>query len=256
MDSPTTVSSPAMPAPIAKAVAEVMGQIKSLPKDERNDHGQYNFASIDAFLAAIGPLCVSAGLIIIQDEDSLEILDRGGKGWVRISFSFTLAHSSGVLWERPLRRTVLQQIAGPQTTGSAQSYALKMFMRSLFQIPTGDMDDADYQPKATMETRQERQERVQPDARPVAPPAPPPAIQGGSGEPVRIAIPQGDDGLQVGRWTRVALDTLAQAPGPSWRARWLEIHKDELADVARLQPGYAARVREMAGAADAAPVGV
>lgn len=243
-----------MPPVVAAAIAAVMGQITSLPKTERNEHGHYNFASIDAFLEAIGPLCVSAGLLILQDEESLEILDRGGKMWVRITFSFTLAHSSGAVWERPMRRTVLQQIAGPQTTGSAQSYALKMFMRSLFQIPTGDMEDADYQPKDAMparQERQERQERDQPAAHPITPPAPPPPIQDASGDPARIAIPQGDDGLQVGRWTRMALDTLAQAPGQSWRSRWLEMHAAELASVDRIKPEYAARVRDMATVADA-----
>ena len=244
----TVTSSPAallatMPAEIAAAVSTVMSQIKSLPKDEHNGHGGYDFASIDAFLAAIGPLCVSAGLIIIQDEEKLDILDRGGKGWIHITFSFVLAHSSGVMWDRPLRRSVLQQIAGPQTTGSAQSYALKMFMRSLFQIPTGE-EDADSQPKTTMEARQKRQDHAEPVVRSIAPLA----LQGVSSEPARIAIPQGEDGLQIGRWTRIALDTLAQAPDPSWRSLWLKIHAAEIADVKRLKPEYAARVEEVAKA--------
>ena len=33
---------------------------------------------------------------------------------------------------------------GAQAFGAAQSYALKQFMRSLFQIPTGDREDADF----------------------------------------------------------------------------------------------------------------
>ena len=35
------------------------------------------------------------------------------------------------------------QATGAQAFGSAQSYALKQFLRSLFMIPTGDKDDPD-----------------------------------------------------------------------------------------------------------------
>jgi hypothetical protein len=82
---PTTSSSLVMPAPIAEAVAKIMGEIKSLPKSEHNGHGQYDFASIDAFLCAVGPLCAEAGIIVIQDEESLEMMQRGDRSWVRIT---------------------------------------------------------------------------------------------------------------------------------------------------------------------------
>ena len=246
----TTAAAATMPAPIAAAIVEIMGSIKSLPKSENNAHGGYAFASIDAFLAAVGPLCAGAGLIVLQDEESVEVFDRGGKGWLRITYAFTLAHSSGAIYERPMRRTVLQAIAGPQTTGGTQSYALKMFMRSLFQIPTGDMDDADYQPKTAMETRQDIQERNQPALRAPAPAKMLEAASAGSSGLQHIAIPKGDEGLQVGKWTRLALDALAEAPDQAWRLRWLEVHREELADVERLRPDYSAKVESIAKAPD------
>ena len=136
--------SPAIPVEIAKAIGEVMTGIKSLPKGERNDHGGYNFASIDDFLAAVGPLCSTAGLLVFQDEHSIDMIDRGGKAWLKATYAFRLGHVSGVVCDRPMLRTVFQSITGPQTTGSCQSYCLKQFLRSLFLIPTGDRDDADY----------------------------------------------------------------------------------------------------------------
>jgi hypothetical protein len=236
----------AMPVEIAGAINKIMGQIKSLPKGERNEHGHYNFASVDDFLAATGPLCSDAGLIVLQDEESMEIFDRGGKGWIKATYSFTLAHASGAMWDRPIRRTVLQQIAGPQTTGGTQSYALKMFMRSLFQIPTGERDDADYAPKEAMQTRQEeragRAPRIQAVKLPEAPV---------DGSPARIAIPQGDEGLMVGRWTRMALDALAKAPDAAWRMRWLELHAAEIDDVSVIRPDYAEKVQSTAMEPDA-----
>jgi hypothetical protein len=70
---------PAIPVEIAKAIGEVMANIKSLPKSETNDHGGYAFASIDAFLAAVGPLCSTAGLIVLQDEDAIDLMERAGR---------------------------------------------------------------------------------------------------------------------------------------------------------------------------------
>lgn len=241
---PTATTSPAMPEPIAAAVAAIMGAVKSLPKSDENRHGGYNFASIDAFLSAVGPMCADAGLILIQDEESLETLQRGDRSWLRITYSFVLAHSSGVVWERPMRRSVIQRIDGPQVTGSMQSYAQKQFLRSLFMIPCADGEDSDHAPKESMPARQERQERADPAGRHRAPPPAAP------GEPERIAIPEGSEGLQVGKWTRMALDTLTKAPDHSWRMRWLALHEPELAEVGRLQPAYAGKVRELAEAAD------
>ena len=163
--APPTGAGTRLPVEIAQAIGAVMSQVKSLPKGERNEHGHYNFTSIDDFLAAVGPLCAEHGLLVLQDEDSAEVFDRGGKGWLRVTYSFTLAHTSGAMWDRPMRRTVLQAVTGPQTTGSSQSYALKQFSRSLFQIPTGERDDADHQPQQAMpaaaQARQEPPGRVQ-----------------------------------------------------------------------------------------------
>lgn len=130
-----------MPPNVAKAVVDVMGEIKLIQKDAKNDHGKYQFAGIDAFLEACRPLCASAGLVIVQDEEHFEVLD--GK-WLMIRFAFTLAHASGETWDRRIRRTILVQAAmGSQAFGAAQSYAEKQFMRSLFQIATGENEDVD-----------------------------------------------------------------------------------------------------------------
>jgi hypothetical protein len=65
---------------------------------------------------------------------------------------------------------LFQRIDGPQTTGGTQSYALKQFLRSLFQIPTGDRDDADFTPKEDMpaQTRQLVQDAPRPKAAPAS----------------------------------------------------------------------------------------
>lgn len=192
-DSMTTDLSPfVVPQEIAKAIGEVMTQIKSLPKGERNQHGGYNFASIDDFLAAIGPLCASAGLIVYQDEGLVDTIDRGGKSWLKATYTFTLGHTSGVVWSKPVSRTVYQSITGPQTTGSCQSYALKQFLRSLFMIPTGDRDDADYHKPEDMPATRPAQQYSKPAEKP-APKRPTPSADASPGALPTIQVLRPDD---------------------------------------------------------------
>ena len=139
-----------MPAAIAAAIVAVMGEVPKLAKSESNTHGNYNFASIDDFLEAVRPLCAKHGLIIMQDEDSFTSAD----GWLTMRFAFTLAHSSGETWAvRPIRTALVNGKMGSQALGAAQSYALKMFMRSLFQISTGEKgQDIDEHPASNLPT--------------------------------------------------------------------------------------------------------
>ncbi|HUT49973.1 MAG TPA: ERF family protein [Alphaproteobacteria bacterium] len=136
-----------MPEAVAGAINAVMGRIKGLLKTERNRAGGYRFASIDDFLGAVNPLCAKAGLIILQDELDARLVHDGtehsNRSWLWATFTFTLAHKSGALYG-PLTRSVMVPASGAQAFGAAQSYALKQFMRSLFQIPTGDREDADF----------------------------------------------------------------------------------------------------------------
>lgn len=143
-----------IPASVATAISAVMGGIRTLGKDGNNGHQRYDFVSTDKFLAAVNPLCAAAGLVIIQDEASVDVrtsesVDNYGKAkmvsWLTAKYTFVLAHKDGSTWG-PVTRSVMVTANGAQAFGSAQSYALKQFMRSLFQISTGDKDDADLQP--------------------------------------------------------------------------------------------------------------
>lgn len=138
-----------MPPKVAAAISAIMADVPKLAKGEKNAHGNYNFASIDDFLEAVRPLCAKHGLIIVQDEESFVISDDG---WLVMNFSFTLMHASGETWEHKPRRTIMVSAKmGAQAFGAAQSYALKQFERSLFQIATGEKgNDADEHPPADL----------------------------------------------------------------------------------------------------------
>lgn len=150
-----------MPKEIAVAVLDVMRAVGKLAKDSKNNQGGYNYASVDAFLEAVNPACAEAGLIVCPIELSAELTtfetnDHTGKVKVRrqlqFAYNFMLIHESGASWcnERDVRHVAVEAI-GAQAYGSAQSYALKQYMRALFQIPTGDEDaDAHDRMQATM----------------------------------------------------------------------------------------------------------
>jgi len=70
----------------------------------------------------------------------------GATHWLRIRFSIATMHVSGESLP-VVRRTVEVIRTGAQSFGSAQSYVLKQYQRALYQIPTGDKDDADYAEK-------------------------------------------------------------------------------------------------------------
>ena len=132
---------------IVSAIAACIGSIGKLSKASLNQHQKYKFTSIDDFLAATGKACCEHGLIILQDELKREVIENNSSSWLSFEFSFLVVHESGEQFG-PFKRSVAVPWHGAQSFGSAQSYALKQFMRSLFQIATGDQDDADYGPQS------------------------------------------------------------------------------------------------------------
>lgn len=136
---------------ILTALAKATSEMKRIAKDSRNVEQKYDFASIDDFLAMAGPICAANGLSTLIDEDEVEGFERQGKygvtQWLRIRFAFTTYHASGQKLPTT-RRTVEVIRTGAQSYGSAQSYALKQYLRGLHMIPTGDKDDADFGEKA------------------------------------------------------------------------------------------------------------
>lgn len=143
-DAPLVKIEP-MPAAIAKAIIAVMAEIGVLAHNEYNKHNEYAYASVDAFLTATNPLCAKHGLIILPLQRGVEReqVENHGKllNVMNFHFQFMLAHASGATWTCAEDiRTVRLLWSGAQTSGMAQSYAQKQYMRGLFQIATGDKD--------------------------------------------------------------------------------------------------------------------
>lgn len=132
---------------IFQAVAGAVGEVKTIGKDDRNKFDGYDFASIDKFLALVNPIFARHGLFPIVSQREVEFYEntnsKGGKSlWARFFFDVTIYHSTGESLG-PTNIMVSVPFNGAQASGSAQSYALKQFLRATLMIPTGDKDDAD-----------------------------------------------------------------------------------------------------------------
>jgi len=132
---------------IIKAVAEVMGKVGSVEKKGRNDFHRYAYATAADIQHALQPHLAAAGLVIFQNEVEREFLANGEA--VAVKYEFTLAHVSGEKWgDKPIHTGVA---AARNTKGGfddkcinkTYTAARKYFLLALFQIPTGDYDDAD-----------------------------------------------------------------------------------------------------------------
>jgi hypothetical protein len=146
---PTAPVSPAaiqpIPPSIVMAIAAVMSAMEAVKKSNKNTHGGYSYSSTDDIYAAITKKMGEIGLIILTLEESppeINHLTKDGKpsNWMKVSYLFVLATKDATWTDARFRRTLYIQILAPQTFQAAESYAKKQFLRSLFQIPTGDMD--------------------------------------------------------------------------------------------------------------------
>lgn len=140
-----TDQAPSIPPPIIAAILHVKAHVGAVAKSQRNSHGGYQFASTDDIYAAVMRLMAEAGLVIMPLEvvpPEIVKNDKDGKTsqWGKFTFGFILATKDASWTDAALRRTLFIQITGPQSFQAAESYAVKQFMRSLFKLPTGDMD--------------------------------------------------------------------------------------------------------------------
>jgi ERF superfamily len=146
-----------VPASIVKAICAIQSTMGAVAKSNRNQHGGYNFASADDIYAALTRKMGEVGLAIISLEDLCDIkrVEKDGKTsqWAHMEFSFVLATEDATWTDKRAKRTLYIQVTGAQTFQAAQSYAEKAYLRSLFKIPTGDLD-LDSMPQADNEDDQ------------------------------------------------------------------------------------------------------
>ena len=131
-------------AKVNAAISKTMAAVQTVGKDDKNQHGNYNFASIDGFLGGCRDACAANGLHPEISVISYEpFTGSNSKQWATYTYEVVMCHDSGEE-TKPVQTVVSLPITGAQTSGSAQSYALKQYLRGLFLIKTGEKDDPDF----------------------------------------------------------------------------------------------------------------
>jgi hypothetical protein len=246
-------SSPTFGALIV-ARTKASAAIKAIVKDKRatvqsrKDGGrsyEYAYADLADVISAVEEALSSHELAVIQTTQER----------ARGAFLVTiLAHSSGEWLASEIRLKALD--AGPQAHGSELTYLRRYQTLAILGIAPEQDDDGKVAQDRADQARQESREQRRSAPRSVVPlKAPEAPERPADGSPAHLAIPLGDDGPLVGKWTRLALDALAEAPNQEWRKIWLEMHAAELAAIAKIKPEYSAKVESIAKAPDMAQAG-
>jgi len=133
-----------IPTSIVQAVCRIQASLEAVKKTGRNPHGGYQFASTDDIYAALTRKMGEVGLMILPLEVENEVVrvekDSKMVQWLRVSFEFVLATADATWSDHRSKRSLFIMINGPQTHQAAASYAEKAYLRSLFKIPSGDVD--------------------------------------------------------------------------------------------------------------------
>lgn len=124
------------------AIVAVKGEIKRLEKAGENLFDKYHFTSVDDFKDHIRPLLAKHGLYMSISETGFEtVLQKNSKGeektQCKIGFETWLTYKDGAE-TRPVKSTVMLPYTGAQTSGIAESYAIKNWGKSQFMASSGD----------------------------------------------------------------------------------------------------------------------
>ena len=143
--SPTPVAAPA--ATLVSAIAAVMNEVHVVAKRGENEFHRYRYATMGDILKEITPLLGRHGIVIFQSETGRAMFDDDNV--IAVEYSFTVAHASGETWPHVIKQTGVSTCRNSKggwddkSLNKCHTAARKYFLLALFQIPTGEEDDAD-----------------------------------------------------------------------------------------------------------------
>lgn len=136
---------------IYKKMSEVMKEIKSVSKDQKNTAQGYKFRGIDQFVNALYPALTKHGVFMaprcVKEQHEIRDVTRsnGKAGYdkhvnILVEFDF-FAEDGSKVTVGPIPGEGLD--SGDKATNKAMSAALKYALIQTFSIPTEDMAEAD-----------------------------------------------------------------------------------------------------------------
>lgn len=132
---------------IVQAVSKIMNDVGSVKKEGNNAFHNYKYATAADISHKIQPLLAREGLVILQSETERHFVSDGAA--LAITYEFSLAHKDGEVWPDKPRQTGMAAAKNSKggfddkAANKCHTAARKYFTLALFQIPTGDYDDAD-----------------------------------------------------------------------------------------------------------------
>lgn len=126
---------------VVAAIVAAGTEMPSLIKGDRNQHGGYNFVSVDKYYEEVASVALKNGISWKFRETASDLVDTGRAMAMRFAYAVDVIHGpSGKVWSDFFTTSILHPLQGAQTAGSALSYADKLFMRTTFHIVTGEGD--------------------------------------------------------------------------------------------------------------------
>src|SRR6266436_1149096 len=151
MSEVATLSPPPAAVPsgggLVAAIAAVMNEVHVVAKRGENEFHRYRYATMGDILKEITPLLGRHGIVIFQSETGRAMFDDDNV--IAIEYAFTVAHASGETWPHVIKQTGVSTCRNSKggwddkSLNKCHTAARKYFLLSLFQIPTGEEDDAD-----------------------------------------------------------------------------------------------------------------
>jgi hypothetical protein len=129
------------------AIAAVMNEVHVVAKRGENEFHRYRYATMGDILKEVTPLLGRHGIVIFQSETGRAMFDDDNV--IAIEYAFAVAHASGETWPHVIKQTGVSTCRNSKggwddkSLNKCHTAARKYFLLALFQIPTGEEDDAD-----------------------------------------------------------------------------------------------------------------
>lgn len=155
---------PGDPTTMGWKLAQVLGEIHSIPKEGVNDHYGYKYVLEDTLTNQIRPILARWGISLVFGAEKVEDLDGQGQGyWTRVWCRFTLFDSDGHEFSTLCPGEGTDAKHPDKALYKAMTGSTKYFLYKTFLVSTGDEPERDDSPDTTLRKRKQQstQERTQ-----------------------------------------------------------------------------------------------
>ena len=165
--NPNPTERPGDPTTMGWKLAQVLGEIHTIPKEGLNDHYGYKYVLEDTLTNQIRPILAKWGLSLVFGAEKIEDLDGQGQGyWTRVWCRFTLFDSDGHEFSTLCPGEGTDSKHPDKAMYKAMTGATKYFLYKTFLVSTGDEPERDDSPDTTLRKRTQtppRQDADTPD---------------------------------------------------------------------------------------------